>query len=115
MAPKRLKNNISYIDVLARAKPCQRKAILHTADYDLIVCLCECALNILNGNVPLKSHDREKLEKYKTHLRELASEKTSNSKRRKILVQKGGFVPALLAPILGVAGQLLIDAIVNKK
>jgi len=115
MTPKRLKNNISYIDVLARAKPVQRRAILQTADKDLILCLCECALNVLNGNVPLKTHEVDKLDKYKGQFRKLAAQKTPNAKRRKLLVQKGGFLPALLMPILGIAGQLLVDSIVNRK
>jgi len=43
------------------------------------------------------------------------SQKTPNAKRRKLLVQKGGFLPALLMQILGIAGQLLMDSIVNRK
>jgi len=39
MTPKRLKNNMSYIDVLAKAKPSQRKAILRVADRDQILSL----------------------------------------------------------------------------
>jgi len=69
----------------------------------------------LNRNVPLKAHELVRLDKHKVYLRKLVAPKTSNSKRREILVQKGGFLPALLMPILGLAGQLLIDSVVNKK
>ena len=115
MAPKRLQKNISYLDVLAKAKPSQRKAILQTADKDLILCLCECILNVLNGNVPLKPDIQEKLGKYKAQLRILASKETPAKYRKDILVQKGGaFLPLLLAPILGIAGQLIADSITKK-
>lgn len=114
MPPQRLKQNITYIDVLSKAKPKQRVAILQNADKELILCLCECALNILNGNVPLKQHDFDKLRKHQTQLRNLAVPKASLKDRRDILMQQGGFLPALLAPILGIAGQLLVDAITRK-
>ena len=115
MAKNLLHKNILYIDILAKAKPAHRKAILSTADRDLIICLCDCAVNILKGNVLLKAHEYQKLCKAKAHLRQLAGEKTTIKARRKILVQKGGFIPALLAPILGIAGQLLVEKLINKK
>jgi hypothetical protein len=114
MPPKRLQNNITYIDVLAKAKPNQRKAILMTADKELILSICECVLNVLNGNIPLKIHELEKLKKYKSHLRKLASDNIHVKHKRDILVQKGGFLPVVLAPILGIASQLLADAIFKK-
>jgi hypothetical protein len=114
MHPKRLQQNITYIDVLAKAKPSQRKAILETADNELILCLCECILNIINGNIPLKAQELSKLIKHKTNLRHLASLKTPTKRRREILVQKGGFLPAVLMPILGIASQLLADAIIKR-
>ena len=115
MANNLLHQNKNYINILAKAKTPHRKAIIKTADKELIYCLCECALNILNGNIPLKPNEYQKLSKSKTHLRKLASEKTSQKERRKILVQNGGFLPVLLAPILGIVGQLLADKLINKK
>lgn len=115
MAPNRLKQNITYIDILAKAKPKQRSAILQNAEKDLIICLCECALNILNGNVPLNSKQFSRLKTHHIKLRRLTAPKTKFTDKKKILVQKGGFIPALLAPILGIAGQLLVEAITRKK
>lgn len=114
MASNRLQRNITYLDVLAKTKPVTRKAILAHADKDLITCLCECALNILNGNVPLDSAQFNKLKKHKEQIRQLASKNLKHADRKEI-IQNGGFLPALLAPILGIAGQLLVDAITKKK
>lgn len=114
MAPQRLQNQISYIDVLSKAKPKQRQAILKHADKELVLCLCECVLNVLNGNVPLKPHEIEKLRKHQNILRHLVEPKNSLKNRKEIFIQKGGFLPVLLAPILGIAGQLLADAIIKK-
>ena len=70
-----------------------------------IDCVSECAINILKGNVPLTNAQMSKLRPRKQDLRALSVKKT---KKRKI-IQKGGFLSALLAPALSVlAGLLLI-------
>jgi len=74
------------------------KAVVGAADNDLICCLCECAQNILNGNVPLNKTHLRKLKRYKTDVRKLVERRTGKHQKKKIL-QKGGFLPALLAPI----------------
>lgn len=114
MASNRLQRNITYLDVLAKAKPATRKAIVHNADKDLITCLCECALNILNGNIPLDRNQFNRLKKHQEKIRLIASKNLKHTDRKEI-IQNGGFLPALIAPILGIAGQLLVDAITKKK
>ncbi len=112
MAPARLKRNIDYLSVLNKAKKKQRDAIIQEADKDLILCLCECAYNILGGTVPLEKTDFDKLRKHQNKLRHLVKRPLYHSDKKAIL-QKGGFLPILLALILGIAGQLLADAIKN--
>lgn len=104
---KRLKNNLDELKVLKKAKPALRKSILKTADKDLICCLSECCHNILNGNVQLSPDNKKCLKRHRKHLRHLASKRVSLKKKRNLLVQQGGFLPALLAPILGVAASLI--------
>lgn len=107
----RLKRNYDFVKVLAKAKKRQRDAILINSDSDLVLCLCECIENILNGNIKLSSKQKKKLQRHKKALRNICDCKTKVSDKKKILVQKGGFLPLVLAPILGVAGSLLGDAI----
>lgn len=114
MSTNRLKQNITYIDVLAKAKRAQRKALLETADPSLILCLCECISNVLNGNVPLKPNELNKLKRYQAILRKLSTQNIPTKQRKELLVQKGGFIPALLTPILGLASSLLVDAITKR-
>ena len=102
-----LKKHAHLIKVLAQAKPQMCKAIVRAADKNLIICLCECAQNLLKGNVPLSKAQLKKLKRYRKEVQTLAQKRTSQSKRKEIL-QKGGFLPALLAPIaLTVLGTLL--------
>ncbi len=109
----RLKKHLDELRVLKKSKPAFRKSILRAADKDLICCLCECSHNVLNGNIKLSPKDKKPLQKHSKHLRELASRNISLKKKRGILVQKGGFLPALLGPILAIAASV-IPSLINK-
>ena len=74
-----------------------RKAILEYAE--LISALCECAHNILIGTVRLTPREKVRLRRYRTDLNSIVSKKTAVVRKRRILQQKGGFLPALLAPL----------------
>jgi len=72
-----------------------------------IDCVSECAKNVLKGNVPLSNAQMNKLRSRRQDLRALSVKKTSLTKKRKI-IQKGGFLSALLAPALSVLAGLLL-------
>ena len=79
-----------------------RKAILEYADPELIRALCECAHNILRGNVKMTPQEKERLRKYRSKLLllALASKRgLSVKQKRRKLQHTGGFLPALLAPL----------------
>ena len=76
-----------------------RKAILEYADAELISALCECAHNILRGTVRLTPQEKVLLRRYRTDLHSIVNKKTVVARKRRILQQKGGFLPALLAPL----------------
>ena len=104
---KRLAKNLDMLKILKTAKPQQRKLILQSANNDLIYCLCECIQNLLHGNVKISQKRKIELKKYANILRKIADRKTKVQKKREILIQKGGFLPALLAPVLGIASGLV--------
>ena len=106
---RRMKDHAPYLQVLAKGNATQRQGILNGASRELVLCLCECALNVLNGNVPLSSLQKKKLSKHKSRLRQLVSKSTPIAKKKTLLkYQKGGWVSALLGPVLGVLGSLLL-------
>ena len=53
MVSQRLKKHDNELVYLQKARPCIRKHLITKADRSLVDCLCECADNILRGNVPL--------------------------------------------------------------
>jgi len=69
-------------------------------DDDLIKAIVECAINTLNGNHKLTEDDKGKLSKYKNRLRVLVNPNITFKIKRKLLIQKGGFIVPLLTNFL---------------
>ena len=88
------------IEALEKVKDCKQKrnAIIDHAGKELVHCICDCVLNVLNGNIPLKYEEKKRLKRHRNWLRELVKKKTSD-KKRKHFIQEGGFLGALI-PIL---------------
>lgn len=103
----RVKKNIHFLKVLHDSKPKIRKAILQNADKELIDTICECLHNILRGNVVVSPALKRKIHRQRANICQLHSKKCSLKRKKKILIQQGGFLPALLAPILGIVGSLV--------
>jgi hypothetical protein len=70
-----------------------------------INCLCECARNIIKGNVPLSTAQLKALRRKRQALKQLVLKKTSLLKKKKI-VQSGGFLGAILGPIISAISSL---------
>ena len=87
----------------------QRKAVLQKADAKLDRRICECALNVLIGNVPLSKTHKCRLRKHAKVLRKLASPDISLQRKKNIIVQSGGVLPALLAPLIATLLAILVN------
>jgi hypothetical protein len=66
------------------------------SDADLIKVLRDFVYYVLKGNVKLKREESERLDKYKSDLRKFVYEKGNVKKKRKFLIQKGGWLPLLI-------------------
>jgi len=97
--------------VLKRIRRMGKKAkrqYVRKCDTEFVNCISECAKNVIKGNVPLTEHQMTNLRRKRHNLRALAKKKTSLRVKRKIL-QKGGFLTALLPPVQGILGSLLFQ------
>ncbi len=103
----RVKANLPVLKKLRRCGTVKRRQLLEKGGKPLQLCLRECAINVLKGNVPLTKTQLKQMSKHKKKIRDLSQKKTS-FKRRIAIEQKGGFLPLLLAPIVGsILGGLL--------
>lgn len=106
MSIARLRRHKDVLKRLAKAKPSVAKRLLKDASSDLLKLLSECSLNVLKGSVPLSTKQKKQLCKHKAKLRKIANKKTSQKKKRAILM-RGGFLGTLLSPIIGILGSIL--------
>lgn len=107
---KRIKRNLPILKALLVLKPSERRSLLCHASEDLILTLCEIALNVLKGNIPLTSEQYAKLKKQKKFIKLFANRKTGLKHKRKVLMQSGGF----LGTLLGVAIPLITSLITGR-
>jgi len=85
-----------------------RARTIKQCNRELMDCLSECARNVLKGNVPLKKRQFTRLQRRKRDLRALANTRTS-LKKKKAIVQRGGFLASLLVPAVAALGSLLAN------
>ena len=102
-----MKKYANLLKQLHRAPAAKKKALMkrYGNEREFVKCLCECSKNIIRGNVSLTPLQKRTLAKRKNDLRKLSLKKTS-LKIKKRIVQKGGFIGALLGPIVSILGGL---------
>jgi len=103
---RRVQKHAVQLKMLRDATPRLRKQIMHHCGKEFLDCVCECVKNVLKGNVPLTSSQKQNLSRHRNKLRKLSLKKTSKKKKIEI-IQKGGFLGALITPILSLLGGLL--------
>jgi hypothetical protein len=92
-----VRSNYLALKVLKTAHPKLRIAIISNCDKELVNCISECVLNVMNGNLPCNTR---KLRKHNVTLRKVTDRHVSLSGKKRIIVQRGGFLLPLLSAIL---------------
>lgn len=73
-----------------------RKQLLKKLSSKVVKTICECSLNVLKGNIPISHYQKKQLGKHKYLLRKLASKKGSLYQKKRLIIQKGGFLNILI-------------------
>lgn len=107
---ERLVRNLSILKLLLKATPKQRRVILEAATDEFIVTLCEVALNVLHGNVPLTPQQYQRLKRRRNEIKIVADKKVGVRRKRRLINQQGGF----LLPLLSVAIPFITSLITSK-
>ena len=84
-----VKTNYHTLQVLKTADPKLRKAIISKCNKDVVHCISECILNVLNGNIKLTGSDMRKLQKHKAALCKVSDKHVPLSAKNKLIVQGG--------------------------
>jgi hypothetical protein len=103
---ERLRDIHKELIKLKKLGPSGRKKFFKSCNKDCVVKICECIKNLLNSNLKIKSPHLKKLSRHKHTLRSLALKKTSFVQRKRLL-QKGGFLAALLPALIPAVASLV--------
>jgi hypothetical protein len=98
--------------VLQHANDEQRRLIIKKASLDLIKTIADICYNLTRGNIPLPENKRKKLIQHRNLLRRLADRKVNIQTKQKEIVQKGGFLSAIIPAISIVAS--LVSGLLSK-
>jgi len=72
--------------------------------------ISECNLNVLNGNVKLAGCNTPKLRKHKVALRKVAEKRVPLSTKKRLIVERDGFLLPLLSAILPAIASLIVSS-----
>ena len=80
----------------------QKEELLKHLKADTIKAICECVINIINKNTKVSDQEKRKININLNKIQELVNPRTSQKKRKEILVQeRGTFSAPLPALVLG--------------
>jgi len=105
--------NHEFLKRLAKTKSDHKKhSLLVKATPDQILAIVEICANILKNNFILTNPQRKRLANYAEYYRSIARSRTEHTARHRI--QQGGqlAIATLLAPVLSVLAQSLLDKVI---
>ena len=108
---RRLRARFQDLHELSKGDDPNRRLMLAHGNTQLLNCICEITDNVLRGCVQLSCEDKQKLQRHKHAMRTIANKKYPKRLKKRLLSQKGGFLPILLAAALPLVANLLGEAI----
>ena len=111
---KRFEKNRKLLEIVGECKKKLRNSIILNSDNDFILTIIKCVLNIMNGNVNLNDENFKILKPYNKTFKKLIKKKISLNNKRKIIVQKGGFLQFFIPAIISAVGSIA-SAIITKQ
>lgn len=111
MRSNRLIKNKDFLLLLSKCKPKLRKALITGSSKEALYAVLECVLNVCNGNVHINSDEFNKLKPFNRTFKKLIDKKVDLGQKRKIIVQKGGFLQVLIPAIISGLASIISSAI----
>ena len=108
----RLQRNLKFLKALKKCR--NRNILLKNASDDSIACIVESLANILKGKLRLNKNQKSKLSKHIKVIRQISKTRSAPS-ARKIIIQKGGSILAVVLPLIVSAAASIIGRLFKKK
>ena len=109
-----IRENTAYLQKLASTKSEERKRqLIENATADQILAIVEICANILKFNFTLTKGQKRKLAKYADYYRSISRARTQETAKRRIQQGSGIVLGAILAPVLSVLAQQLLEKVIT--
>ena len=103
----KMRQHLPFLCTCFKSQGKQRRDMISTATRGQMEAISEMVLNLLKGNIIVPNASFTRLKPHKAKLLYLTRKKPSLRKKKQVLNQKGGFLPALVALIAPLAVDLL--------
>lgn len=103
----RFNQHLPFLCTCFKSTGKQRKDMIAHANKGQMEAISEIAFNLLKGNMMIPTQTFKRLKPHKSKLLYLTHKKPSLKKKKQVLNQKGGFLPALASLITPLAIDLL--------
>ena len=115
MSSDRLNKHKNLLLGLSDCKIAVRNGIINNSDKDFIKAICECILNVMNGNVKLNTETHRLLKPFKLTFKKLLNRKNDIERKKHIIIQKGGFLQFLIPAVISGIASIATALISNRK
>jgi hypothetical protein len=102
----RLSRHAYDLQLLAKASPKARRKIINVATDDFILALVDAAKKLIKGEISLTPRQLSSVRRHRKHFEKVTKPRV-NVKEVKKTCQVGGFLPALLGPLLKIGLPIL--------
>ena len=99
--------NLKVLKALKKMSNKSRREFLKSCDGRVIDSLSEVCQNLLKGRIKMSAQQIRKLKRHRKSIRAVACKRNCLKKRRKIISQTGGFIGALIGPLVTGLSSLL--------
>lgn len=106
---KKVRKHKSFLSLLSDTSPKQRKALVKTMCKGQLQSICEIALNLLNGSIPIPPHIKKKLAPFKSLIRHVADRSVSLAKKKNFLNMNRN--SSIISKVLGHLVPTLLNSI----
>lgn len=104
-----VREHFGFLDYLRSITPKRQKLLMKGADPQILAAFSEIALNLMKKNIDLKPREKARLRPYEKQVYQLSLKKNS-SKKKKELMQKGGFLGTLISTLVPVLLGTILSA-----
>lgn len=103
--------NKEFLVLISKCQKKLRTSAINNCNKEHIYSIIECVLNVLNGNVNIDSETYNKLKPFNKVFTKLVDRKTNLKTKRKLIIQKGGFLQFLIPAIVSGLATIISSAI----